>query len=199
MVAEDRIAAAADRTGGPPVAEALAALVSVRELRARLDAWEPRLIAAARRGGATWAEIAPALGVASRQAAERRFLRLHQSAGDAAGTRDDRVQAVRDRRAGDRAVDAWARTNGAGLRQLAGQVVALTDLGPAAQPSLDRLYAALGDSDAALLPPLLAAAEEHLPPAHGGLADRVAAMGRDTDRVRQDTQDGRDTRDRRAV
>jgi hypothetical protein len=192
MVAEDRIAAAADRTGaGPAVAEALDALVSVRELRARLDVWEPRLIAAARHGGATWAQIAPALGVASRQAAERRFLRLHQGAGDAAGTRDDRVQAVRDRRAGERAVDSWARTNGAALRQLAGQIVALTDLGPAAQPSLDRLYTALGDNDAALLPPLLAAAEEHLPPGHGGLADRVATVGRDTDRVRRDTRDRR--------
>lgn len=171
---------------------ALRALVALRELRAVLDECEPQLIGAARAAGASWAELAPALGVASRQAAERRYLRLHRTEADGAGTtQDQRVQAVRDRRAGDRAVHAWAREHGADLRQLAGQVSALTDLDPAAQPSLDRLHAALGADDPAALIPLLAATREHLPGAHEGLAERVADVTRDTDQARQDGEQGR--------
>jgi hypothetical protein len=44
--------------------------------RQRLDAQELALIDRARRAGATWSEIAGALGLASRQAAEQRRLRL---------------------------------------------------------------------------------------------------------------------------
>lgn len=165
----------------------LQALVALRELRALLDEWEPQLIGAARAAGASWAELAPALGVASRQAAERRYLRLHRTGAEDGGTtQDQRVQAVRDRRAGDRAVSAWAREHGADLRQLAGQVSALTDLDPAAQPSLDRLHAALGADDPAELIPLLAATQEHLPSTHEHLAERVAGVTRDTDQARQD-------------
>ncbi|GAA2627871.1 hypothetical protein [Paractinoplanes durhamensis] len=51
-------------------------LREIHERRARLDAEELALIDAARRGGATWAEIAAALGLTSRQAAEQRRLRL---------------------------------------------------------------------------------------------------------------------------
>ena len=43
----------------------------------RPAAWEPMLIGAARDRGVSWAAIAPVLGVASRQAAERRHLRLN--------------------------------------------------------------------------------------------------------------------------
>src|SRR5687768_1547459 len=87
----------------------LDALVALRGLRAHLDAWEPALIEAARISGATWADLALALGVASRQAAERRYLRLRRpEPGQAGLTRDERVLAERDRRAGDRAVTVWA-------------------------------------------------------------------------------------------
>lgn len=48
--------------------------------RARLDAEELTLIDRARRDGATWTEIAEALGLASRQAAEQRRLRLARAA-----------------------------------------------------------------------------------------------------------------------
>jgi hypothetical protein len=187
---EDRIAraAAADDTSAD---EALAALAALRALRARLDSWEPQLIAAARRAGASWAQLAPVLGVASRQAAERRYLRLDDAGGSEGGTREDRVQAVRDRRAGDRAVDAWARANGADLRQLAGQITALTGLDPTARHNLDRLHDALGGDDAAALVPLLAAAGAHLPADQGALADRVAAVTRDTDGVRARTRQRR--------
>ncbi|MFY1692604.1 hypothetical protein [Plantactinospora sp. WMMB782] len=168
------------------VDQVLDALVLLRQLRAELESWEPRLIAAARQRGASWAELAPALGVASRQAAERRYLRLRPAGQNAgAGTRDDRVRAERDRRAGDRATARWARDNGADLRQLAGQIAALTDLDTAARPSLDRLHDALGGADPnALLRPL-ADAEQHLRADHPALAARVEAMNEHLDEVRE--------------
>lgn len=168
-------------------AELVASLAALHEVRALLDAWEPQLIVAARTAGVSWADIAPALGVASRQAAERRYLRLREPARNDHPTQDRRVLAVRDRRAGDRAVDAWAREHGADLRQLAGQITALTDLGPAAQPSLDRLHEALGGGDAADLVPLLADTHEHLAGLHARLASRVRAVHDDTDDVRRTT------------
>lgn len=195
------VTAAADLVGTAPadpappeatpvaVDQALAGLVALRQLRARLDTWEPALIAAARAGGASWAQLAPALGVASRQAAERRYLRLRHDHREPGGvTRDERVRAERDRRAGERAVTAWAREHGADLRQLAGQITALTDLGPAAQPSLDRLHRALGGTDAAELLPLLADTHGHLPADHAALADRITAVVGDTEQVRRATR-----------
>src|SRR5690349_10238768 len=144
--ADRLLAAVAAATGStaPAAEQALAALLALRQLRDRLDAWEPDLIAAARAAGVSWADLAPVLGVASRQAAERRYLRTRRPGRDQAElTRDERVQAERDRRAGDRAVDAWAREPGADLRQLAGQVSALTGLAAAARDSVDRVHAAL--------------------------------------------------------
>jgi len=183
------VMAAADPGGvRPPAEQVLAGLVALRELRSRLDAWEPDLIAAARASGASWAELAPVLGVASRQAAERRYLRLRQPRrGESAMTRDERVLAERDRRAGERAVTAWARANGADLRQLAGQITALTDLGANAQPSLDRLYEALGSGDPAALIAVLAGAHEHLGSIHAALAERVTALGERVEDVRTAT------------
>ncbi|WP_218920461.1 hypothetical protein [Lentzea guizhouensis] len=100
--------------------EVLAALMLLRELRDELSGWEPQLIEAARALGTSWADLAPALGVASRQAAERRYLRVRRTG--EGGTGDERVQAERDRRAGDKAVTAWARENAGVLRVLAAQV-----------------------------------------------------------------------------
>ncbi|WP_159079180.1 HSP18 transcriptional regulator [Plantactinospora sp. BC1] len=168
--------------------QVLTALVLLRQLRADLESWEPRLIAAARQRGASWAELAPALGVASRQAAERRYLRLRPAEDDAAPqTRDDRVRAERDRRAGDRAAARWARDNGADLRQLAGQITALTDLGSAARPSLDRLHDALGGTDPNALVRPLADTRRHLRSDHPALAAQVDAMNEHLDEVRQRT------------
>jgi len=182
-------AAAGPDSERTPVEQTLAALAALRELRTRLDAWEPELIAAARAGGASWAVLAPVLGVTSRQAAERRYLRLRRPGrGEYGMTRDGRVLAERDRRAGDRAVTAWARANGADLRQLAGQITALTDLGPSARPSLDRLHEALGGSDPTVLIALLAGAYEHLGRGHATLAGRVTAVAESVDRVRATTQ-----------
>lgn len=59
--------------------DALESLSDIPAARARLDAAELDLIDRARRSGATWADIASALGLASRQAAEQRRLRLATS------------------------------------------------------------------------------------------------------------------------
>lgn len=157
--------------------QVLAALMLLRELRAELAGWEPQLIAAARELGASWADLAPALGVASRQAAERRYLRLRSSE-LAESTGEQRVQAERDRRAGDRAVSQWARDNAAVLRSLAGQI---GDLDAS-------VHRALGEDDAAALLRPLAGAHDRLRATHPELADRIDAIGQHTDRVRRDTQ-----------
>ncbi|WP_406062127.1 hypothetical protein [Micromonospora sp. NBC_00860] len=54
----------------------LARLAEVRATRARLDEQELEIIDRARHDGATWAQIATALGLGSRQAAEQRRQRL---------------------------------------------------------------------------------------------------------------------------
>ncbi|WP_370964376.1 HSP18 transcriptional regulator [Amycolatopsis sp. cg9] len=180
----------AARRGGVPSEDALAALAALRSAREQLAGWEPELIAAARAGGASWAVLAPALGVASRQAAERRFLRLRPSAtGEATG--EARVDAERDRRAGDRAVAEWARRNASVLRQLAGQVSALDDLDAAGRESADRLGAALGEDDVTSLLPPLAAVRGHLGRAHAGLAERLGDIGAEAARLRRDAAGNR--------
>ncbi len=184
--------AAATGTADPAVKQVLAALLALRQLRDLLDAWEPDLIAAARAAGASWAALAPVLGVASRQAAERRYLRSRRPGRDqSALTRDQRVQAERDRRAGDRAVDAWTREHGADLRQLAGQVSALTDLAADARDSVDRVHAALGGDDLKQLLDRLVDAHQHLP---ATLADRIDALTQDSEDVRETALRSRDQR-----
>ncbi|MFL6127030.1 HSP18 transcriptional regulator [Actinophytocola sp.] len=183
----------AARRGDVPSDQVLAALAALRSVRDQLGGWEPELIAAARAGGASWAALAPALGVASRQAAERRFLRLRPSTtGETTG--EARVDAERDRRAGDRAVADWARRNSAVLRQLAGQVSALDGLDAAARESADRLGAALGDDDVTTLLPPLDAVRAHLTDAHATLADRLGAISEHTDQLRREAAGNRRTR-----
>ena len=160
--------------------QALAALLLLRQVRDQLAGWEPGLIETAREAGASWAQLAQPLGVASRQAAERRYLRLRP--GDAGTTGEQRVQATRHRRAADRTVTAWARSNASDLRQLAGQITTLTDL-----PTTSRapLAEALGDNDpAALLRPLIDT-HAHLETRHPDLAARVGSVTRHTDQLRR--------------
>ncbi|KJY25803.1 hypothetical protein [Streptomyces katrae] len=150
--------------------EALAALLLLREVREQLAGWESGLIETARAAGASWADLAAPLGVASRQAAERRYLR--------------RVQATRDGRAAQRAVDTWARDHAADLRRLAGQVTALTPLDGPGRASLGRVHAALAGDDPADLVDPLTAAEPYVRPGDPTLADRIAALLHETDRLR---------------
>jgi hypothetical protein len=170
--------------------QVLAALALLRRLREQLTGWEPELIAAARELGTSWAELAPVLGVASRQAAERRYLRLRTSESGET-TADGRVRAERDRRAGERAVSDWARQNSASLRRLAGQVGALSELERAAQHQVDLVQDALGEADASSLLRPLATAEPHLRATHPELAQRISGISGEADRVRRDSRDRR--------
>ncbi|MGW5692653.1 hypothetical protein ACWEWX_17245 [Streptomyces asiaticus] len=97
-------------------------------------------IETARAAGASWADLAHPLGVASRQAAERRYLRGRP--GPTGTTGEQRVQATRERRAAERPLTAWARNNAADLRRIAGQITALTELPPAARSCVSQLDAA---------------------------------------------------------
>ncbi|MDQ0379538.1 hypothetical protein [Amycolatopsis thermophila] len=163
----------------------LAALRVLRELREELMTWEPQLIRAARELGVSWAELAPALGVASRQAAERRYLRLRDAAGSD-NTADERVQETRDRRAEDRAIVQWARENSASLRRLAGQVSALKGV-----PGVGKVRRALAEDDAAALLSPLAGVGQHLDHAYPALAVEISEIATHTERVRRETQERR--------
>ncbi|WP_407836302.1 HSP18 transcriptional regulator [Streptomyces sp. DSM 116496] len=187
---------------GRPMAEAtlppgsgphspLAALQMLREVREQLAGWESGLIETARGHGASWADLAGPLGVASRQAAERRYLRLRP--GIAGSTGDQRVQATRDTRAADRTVTAWARDNAADLRRLAGQVTSLTGLPASAESAVGDLNLALAENDAARLVRPLTDTRPHLRPEDADLVERIDALTRHTDQLRQDTHDQRST------
>ncbi|MFF5783163.1 HSP18 transcriptional regulator [Streptomyces virginiae] len=180
---------AAEPDAGPH--PALNALLMLREIREQLAGWESVLIETARTQGASWAELAGPLGVASRQAAERRYLRLRPGA--AGSTGEQRVQATRDARAADRTVTAWARDNAADLRRLAGQVTSLSDLAPDAAGAVGALNQALGGDDAAGLIGPLADTRPHLGTGDTELADRIDAMTRHTDQLRQDSNDQRNS------
>ena len=85
------------RADGEPTtpAQLLDALVLLRWAQTELAALEPVLVTAARAAGVSWQSLAPALGVASRQAAERRYLRSTSArTEDPGATRDDRVDSV---------------------------------------------------------------------------------------------------------
>ncbi|WOX20289.1 type III effector protein [Streptomyces solicathayae] len=159
---------------GPAPEQALASLSLLRHVRERLAGWETGLIETARDAGASWADLAPPLGVASRQAAERRYLRGRPGAAGTTG--EQRVTATRQARAADRTTAAWARRNAADLRRLAGQITALTDLPAAARRPLSELDAALAHDDPADLIGPLTAARPHLAAAHPDLAARLDTL-----------------------
>lgn len=174
------------RAGTATPDDLVAALTVLRQLRAELAGWEPELIAAAREEKVSWAALAPALGVTSRQAAERRYLRLLPSdTGEPTG--EERVRAQRDKRAGDRAVAAWARNNAAVLRRLAGQISALRGLPRRAQHQVDLVHQALADDDPASLLPPLADTHTHLKATHADLANQVQSLTDQATHVRHST------------
>jgi hypothetical protein len=188
----ERIEAALDtaRSGlaRPNSAQFLVALALLRQVREQLAGWEPELIDAARASGASWAQLAPALGVGSRQAAERRALRLRPGADQSATTGDQRVSAERDRRAGTRAVDAYARDHSADLRVLAAQVGGVTGLPKAADAPRAALHAALGGADAAALLGPLQDTRAHLGDGHEHLTEQIDAISGAAESARADAQ-----------
>ncbi|MEU3194128.1 type III effector protein [Streptomyces sp. NPDC006992] len=174
--------------GLPPAdcEQALVALLTLRQVRDQLAGWETALIETARTAGASWAELAAPLGVASRQAAERRYLRGRPGVPGATG--EQRVRATRERRAADRTVASWARDRAFELRQLAGRITALPDL-PAESRAL--LAGELADSDAARLVGPLLDTRPHLAGRHPELAECVDALARDAGRLRRDADSRR--------
>ncbi|MGW4804743.1 hypothetical protein [Kitasatospora sp. NPDC004272] len=163
---------------------ALAALTLLRELRAQLAGWEAGLVEDARAAGATWADLARPMGVASRQAAENRYLRLRRTGTTPApGTGAERVKAVRDHRAAERSVSTWAREHAAELRVLAAQLTGI-GLAPGARPAQETLTAALGTADAADLLTPLSGMRPHLGADHDHLAARLDALADRTGRLR---------------
>ncbi|MDQ0994440.1 type III effector protein [Streptomyces sp. V3I7] len=154
--------------------QALASLLLLRQVREQLAGWETGLIETARRAGASWADLAHPLGVASRQAAERRYLRNRP--GPAGTTAEQRVQAARERRAADRTLATWARRNAADLRRIAGQITGLTGLPTAAHIPISQLDAALAQDDPAALIHPLNATRPHLTNTHPDLAARLDAL-----------------------
>lgn len=171
--------------------DVLAALTMLRGLREELAAWESRLIAAARGLGVSWADLAPALGVASRQAAERRYLRLPNPEYEAGLTADARVRAERDRRAGQRAVRAWAHDNSELVRKLAALVGSLDNVGDEAKPHVDVVSRMLGKDDPVLLIAPMASAAAHLQDGYPDLAAQVDDVNSAVEQVRRDAIDRR--------
>jgi hypothetical protein len=159
----------------PDDAQLLGALALLRQVRDDLNRWEPTLIGAARERGVSWADLARPLGVNSRQAAERRYLRIRPAPDGqpSTATGEQRVRAERDRRAAERAVAAWARTHAGQLRQLAGQVSAVDDLDATIRARFRR---ALGRSDTTDLLAPLEAARRHLRNRHPGLAGQIEVV-----------------------
>ncbi|MFG1665027.1 type III effector protein [Streptomyces sp. Y7] len=161
-------AAEADDVGSE---QALASLLLLRHVREQLAGWESGLIETARQAGASWADLAHPLGVASRQAAERRYLRNRP--GPAGTTGEQRVQATRERRAAERTTASWARRHAADLRGIAGRITALTDLPTDARFPLSQLRAALAHDDPTELIRPLSATRPHLTKTHPDLVAQL--------------------------
>ncbi|MFI6642531.1 type III effector protein [Streptomyces sp. NPDC050504] len=159
---------------GPGPEQALASLMLLRQVREQLAGWETGLIETAREAGASWADLAGPLGVASRQAAERRYLRGRRGAVGTTG--EQRVTATRRARAAERAAATWARANAADLRRLAGQIAALAHLAPEARPAQAALHAALGATDVAELLSPLTGMRPYLDTRHTDLAASLDAL-----------------------
>ncbi|MET9205390.1 hypothetical protein ABZW38_09535 [Streptomyces bacillaris] len=118
--------------------ELLASLLVIRALREKLQEDERRLIAAARRKKVTWARLAEALELRSRQAAERRYLQLRSDLDEHAGsplTQQSRIDYARDQRSRQIERD-WAVQRGNEIRQLAQRLLQVPDLQERADRSL---------------------------------------------------------------
>lgn len=107
--------ATGQKTQGVPADEVLAALAHVAEARENLDKRELRLITEARDLGVSWQRLADALGLATRQSAETRALRLDRAVHTSSG-RD--VASQRLAKARDRAADAWCVQHEGRVRDL---------------------------------------------------------------------------------
>ncbi|MFD5342288.1 hypothetical protein ACFWJY_00580 [Streptomyces anulatus] len=103
---------------GVPAEDVLAALSQLDEARQRLDTMELKLIRAARARSASWQKLADALGLATRQSAETRALRLERASQSYRG-RD--VASQRLDKARERVEQAWCEENAERIREAAGR------------------------------------------------------------------------------
>ncbi|MFE9298380.1 hypothetical protein [Streptomyces niveus] len=110
-----------------PVEDVLAALTMMDDDRARLDALEHDLLRAARSRDASWATVADALGLSTRQSAESRALRLERSQ-KGSDSRD--VAAQRADRASQRNTDAWLVAHEERIRIICEQIIDATPAWP---------------------------------------------------------------------
>ena len=131
------VAAALDRlstraylrdTGALDEVDVLAALLVIRQLRDDFTEAEGHLIEAARARGVTWARLASALEVKSRQSAERRYLSLRGDESGHATTTRDRVHAARDHRAEAKARTRFLAEHADDIRALAERLAAVPGL-----------------------------------------------------------------------
>ncbi|MCX4640407.1 hypothetical protein OG775_35810 [Streptomyces platensis] len=108
----------------------LAALLVIRTLRDKLQLDEGRIIGAVRAKKVTWARVATALEMRTRQAAERRYLQLRTDLDDSYGdslNQADRVDYYRSQR--DRRAEAlWADRHQDEIVALTRRLLAITDL-----------------------------------------------------------------------
>ncbi|MFE3143379.1 hypothetical protein [Streptomyces scopuliridis] len=111
-----------------PADDVLAALTMLDDARARLDALEHDLLRAARSRDASWATVAGALGLSTRQSAESRALRLERSRKAFSDGRD--VAAQRADRTRQRNADAWLVAHEERIRTVCGQIVDTTAAWP---------------------------------------------------------------------
>ncbi|MFB7461982.1 hypothetical protein ACFCZ1_00515 [Streptomyces sp. NPDC056224] len=145
----DRVVRGLDEPGaveGIGETDLLAALLVIRELREKLQSDEVRLLGAARSKNVTWARIAQALGLKSRQAAERRHLQLRSDLDEAKGAPLKQAERVTYARSLRDKPEEGGRLDRRTTRvaQLAGRLAALPDLAQrAADPWPDRLAEAL--------------------------------------------------------
>ncbi|MEV4443122.1 hypothetical protein AB0K09_29765 [Streptomyces sp. NPDC049577] len=125
----------------------LASLLVIRILREKLDHDELQLISLARTKKITWARIATALEMRSRQSAERRHLQLSRAYlrpdGTLPRTQSERVEHAREHRS-RRAERQWALRHAASIRHLAARLTAVEDLQQRADQSAEaRIIAAI--------------------------------------------------------
>lgn len=108
----------------------LAALLVLRTLRDKLQLDEGRIIGAVRAKKVTWARVATALEMRTRQSAERRYLQLRTDLDDSYGdslNQADRVDYYRSQR--DRRAEAlWADRHQDEIVALAARLLAVPDL-----------------------------------------------------------------------